>query len=133
MDITGKIIAIMEAREGTSSRTGNKWKSQDYVIEWVEGQYPRHCIFNIYGEERIAQMNLQMGQEYTISLDIDAHEFNGRWYNDLRAWRVLPPQTAATNGQQVPPVSEPAPEPPAPTATDAPAPEAEGTADDLPF
>lgn len=133
MDITGKIIAIMEPREGVSSRTGNKWKSQDYVIEWIEGQYPRHCIFNIYGEERIAQMNLQMGQEYTISLDIDAHEYNGRWFNDLRAWRALPPQTAVTTGPIVDPVSAPAPEPPAPTAAEAPAPDADGTADDLPF
>ena len=122
----------MEAREGVSNRTGNKWKSQDYVIEWFDAQYPRHCIFNVYGEERIAQMNLQMGQEYTISLDIDAHEYNGRWFNDLRAWRALPPQTQTTN-PPVEPAEVPAPDAPAPTAADEPATDVEGTADDLPF
>ena len=33
MDLTGKIIAILEPRGGVSNRTGNSWKSQEFVIE----------------------------------------------------------------------------------------------------
>ena len=132
MDITGKIIEVREPREGVSNRTGNKWKSQDYIIEWFEGQYPRHCIFTVFGEDRISQMNLQQGQEYTVSLDIDAHEYNGRWFNDIRAWRALPPQQQAEAANPANP-QDFQPTPPAPAPTDVPAPEAEETADDLPF
>lgn len=44
MELTGKIIAVLPANSGVSSRTGNPWMSQEYVIE-VPGQYPRKCVF----------------------------------------------------------------------------------------
>ena len=49
-------------------------------------------------------MNIQIGQELTVSFDINAREYQGRWYNDLRAWKVDPAQQA----QPVPP-QQPAP------------------------
>ena len=81
MELTGTIIAVMEAKTGKSSRTGNPWMKQEYVIEML-GQYPRHCAFSIFGEDRIKQLNIQNGEELTIQFDIDAHEYNGRWYNE---------------------------------------------------
>ena len=59
MDLTGKIIAVLEPRGGVSNRTGNNWKSQDFVIE-VPGQYPKKCVFTVFGEDRINQFNIQM-------------------------------------------------------------------------
>ena len=75
MELTGKIIAVMAAQSGVSARTGNSWMSQDYVIE-VPGQYPRKCLFRIFGEDRIKQFNIQQGEDLTVQFDIDAHEFN---------------------------------------------------------
>ena len=46
MELTGRIIAVMEPRSGVSARTGNAWMTQEYVIE-VPGQYPKRCVFNI--------------------------------------------------------------------------------------
>ena len=87
MDLTGKIIAVMQPRSGVSQRTGNSWMTQEYVME-VPGQYPKKMVFNIFGEDRIKQFNIQMGEDVTVSFDIDAREFNGRWYNDIRAYNV---------------------------------------------
>lgn len=129
MDITGKIIAALEARGGVSQRTGTKWQSQDFVVEWMENQYPRHCVFTVFGEDRLKQMNLQIGQYYTVSLDVNAHEYNGRWFNDLRAWRAVP-ATAETPAAPAPAAAAPAPAAEVP-APDAPAPAP--AADELPF
>ena len=123
MEITGKIIAVLEKRSGQSARSGAAWASQDYVIETHE-QYPRRCAFNVFGEDKINEFNIKLGDELTVSFDINAREYNGRWYNDVRAWRVVP---AA-------PEQPMAPEPsafdiPAPTAAEAP----QAPADDLPF
>ena len=79
MELTGKIIAVLPAQSGVSARTGNNWMSQDYVIE-VPGQFPRKCLFRIFGEDRIKQFNIQQGEDLTVQFDIDAHEFNGRWF-----------------------------------------------------
>ena len=88
MELTGRIIAVLEAKSGTSSKTGNPWMMQGYVIE-VPGQYPRRCAFTVFGEDRIKQLNIQNGEDLTIQFDIDAREYNGRWYNDFRAYNVI--------------------------------------------
>jgi hypothetical protein len=73
---------------------------QEYVIE-VPGQYPRHCAFTVFGEDRIKQMNIQNGEDLTVQFDIDAREYNGKWYNDFRAYNVI-------RGQQIPQPVQPA-------------------------
>lgn len=92
MEQTGTIIAVMQPKSGTSQRTGNSWMSQEYVLE-VPAQYPRRMVFGVFGEERIKQFNLQQGeQNVTIQFDIDAHEHNGRWYNEVKCYNVIRPQ-----------------------------------------
>ena len=130
MDLTGKIIAVLPASSGVSARTGNSWMSQDYVIE-VPGQYPKKCVFRVFGEDRIKHFNIQMGEDITVSFDIDAHEFNGRWFNDVRAFNVTrgaapmaaAPMAAAPDAASM----ATAPFPPAQESA------GEGSTDDLPF
>lgn len=145
MDLTGRIIAVLPAQSGTSARTGNPWMSQDYVIE-VPGQYPKRCVFRVFGEDRIRQFNIQNGEDLTVQFDIDAHEFNGRWFNDVRAFNVLhgvaapvagaPVADAAPVGatpfppQQPTPAAAPQAAAPFPPAQE---PAEEGSANDLPF
>ena len=139
MDLTGRIIAVLPAQSGVSQRTGNPWMSQDYVIE-VPGQYPRKCLFRIFGEDGIKQFNIQMNEDLTVQFDIDAHEFNGRWFNDIRAYNIVrgqvPPVAGAPMADATPfPPQAAAPQAPAATSPFPPAQEtaAEGSSDDLPF
>lgn len=115
MEITGKIIAVLPERGGVA-KSGNEWKSQEYVIETQE-QYPRKCCFNVFGADKISEMNIQAGEVVTVHINIDAREYNGRWYNDIRAWKVTREQQ-----QQAQPVQQAAP-----------AESAQKRADDLPF
>ena len=126
MELTGKIIAVMEPRGGVSARTGNSWKTQEYVLE-VPGQYPKRCLFNVFGEDRINQFNIQNGDELTIQFDIDAREYNGRWFNDIRAYNVIRGQQPVAGAPVAAPSQATSPFPPAQE------PVAEGSSDDLPF
>ena len=87
MELTGKIIAVLPERSGVSARTGSEWKMASYVLETME-QYPRKMVFEIFGSDRIAQCNIQLGEVLTVSFDIDAREYQGRWFNSIRAWKV---------------------------------------------
>jgi hypothetical protein len=89
MEITGKISAILEKRSGTSS-SDKKWESQTFVIEipQQDGRYVAHMAIDILGSDRIAQAQLALGKEVKVSCDIDAHEYQGKWYNSIRAWKV---------------------------------------------
>lgn len=151
MLIQGKIINVLPERGGTSQRTGTEWKLAQYVLETFE-QFPKKIVFEVFGTDRIQQFNIQAGQDYNIDIDIDAHEYQGRWYNSIRAWRVAPydPNVGAPAAPGAIPAAPgaAAPAAPAPTASPAEAPQqpaapfppaqpaampaAEGT-DDLPF
>ena len=85
MDLQGKVIAVLPAREGTSAR--GPWKSQQYVIE-THDQYPKKMVFDVFGADRIEQFAIKAGEELNVSFDIDAHEYNGRWFNNIRAWNI---------------------------------------------
>lgn len=85
MEIQGKVIAVMEPKSGVSAR--GEWKAQDYVIE-THDAYPRKMVFSVFGADRISRFNIQLGQEVNVSFDIDAHEYNGRWFNSIRAFDV---------------------------------------------
>ena len=85
MDITGKIIAVLPTRSGTSAK-GTQWSSQTSVIETHE-QYPKRVAFDVLGD-KIKEFNLQVGEEVTVSFDINAREFNGKWFNSVNAWHV---------------------------------------------
>ena len=88
MDITGKIIKAMPKRTGSTER-GN-WASQDFVLEFA-GPFANstsHFVFTVFGEDRLQRFGIQEGKQYAVYFDIDAHEFNGRWFNDVRAYDV---------------------------------------------
>ena len=139
MEATGKIIAEFNERGGISNRTGSEWKAKSYVLE-VPGDYPRKLVFDVFGVDRLQAFNIQIGELLTVHFDIDAHEYNGRWFNDVRAFRVDRGQAAPA-----PATPEAAPAAQAPQAQQAPqaAPlqpqaaadpfEAPSATDDLPF
>lgn len=123
MEIQGRIIAVLPLREGTSSK--GAWQSQEYVVE-THDQYPKKLVFNVFGADKINQFAIKQGEELKVSFDIDAHEYNGRWFNNIRAWAVQrvgnvsaqPTQTMVMNSQ---PVQQQA------------VPQQQGQSDDLPF
>lgn len=133
MDVVGKIIAALPPKSGTSQSTGKPWQVNAYVLQTNE-QTPKNIAFDVFGAERVEQYNLKVGDMVTVSIDIDAHEYNGRWYNQIRAWNVVNHASAVQPAaQQVPPPTPQSgalfPQQPAPGAQPAPT---AGT-DQLPF
>jgi hypothetical protein len=126
MEFSGKIIAVLPSRSGTS-KAGNPWEVQEYVIE-NHDQYPKKMCFEVYGSEKIKQFAIQPGEELTVSFDIDARQWQDRWFNSVRVWKV--DRTAPT--QAAPAQTAGAPIPP-PFAPEAPAFAAGDAKDDLPF
>lgn len=103
MEISGTIIQILPEASGTG-KTGNTWRKQDYVLETKE-QFPKKLCFNAWGE-KIDQFGLQVGDEATVSFDLESREFNGKWYTDVKAWKVQKGETAGpVTGTSTPPVA----------------------------
>ena len=133
MEIIGKLIQKLPMQSGIS-KTGNSWQKQEFVIETLE-QFPRKICANLWGDKTAVLETLNIDDKIVMSFDLESREFNGKWYTDVKAWKVDPvsanlqqaPQTA--QNQQAAPVTESTSELPQEfeTFTD------EGTGDDLPF
>jgi len=86
MEVTGKIIAVLPLQTG-EGRNG-LWKKQEYVIEHDPNvQYPKRMVFSLWGE-KIEMNNIQQGQYLKVTFDIESREYQGRWYNDIRPWKI---------------------------------------------
>ena len=105
MELTGKIAAVLPEKNGTSAR--GPWRKQEYVIE-IPGEYPKKVCFMVWGD-KIDQFSITEGQELTVHIDLESREYNGRWYTDVKAWRVEA-KSGATDDETPPPPTE---EPPA--------------------
>ena len=103
MEITGKIIAVLPAKQGVSQSTGNAWMCQDYVLETQE-MYPKKGCFNVFGAAKIQEMNIQLGGMLTVSLEINANEYQGKWFNQVRGWKVVRVSAQGQQQAQVPPL-----------------------------
>ena len=86
-------------------------------------------MFSVFGDDRLREMNIQVGEELVVSFDIDAREYNGRWYNDVRAWKVERKAAAPVPSAPAPAPSNDIPAPSAPFTAN----EGEGLNDELPF
>ena len=120
MEIKGKIVNVLPMQTGQGKN--GEWRKQDYIVEYnLDSQYPKKMLFNLWGD-KIDQFQIQEGQMVKVDFDVDCREFNGRWFNDIRAWRVEKETTASA-------VSSTEMAPPPFSATDIPA----ESGDDLPF
>lgn len=86
MEFTGKIIAVLPEKSGTSAR--GEWKSQQYVAE-TEEQYPKRLLFEVFGADKIASFALKEGEKVTIHFEPFVNEHEGKWYGGNRAWNIV--------------------------------------------
>ena len=110
MEVKGKVITVQPVQTGEGKN--GTWKKQEYVLEYDQNsQFPRKMMFNLWGD-KIDQFHIQEGQTITVGFDIDCREYNGRWYNDIRAWKIEPDDdTTLVNDSftPAPPLSSPPP------------------------
>jgi len=84
MEITGKIIELLTEKSGQSAN--GQWRKQEYVLQ-TEAEYPKKVCFMVWGD-KIDQLNIKQGENLTVSIDLESREYNGRWYTDVKAWKV---------------------------------------------
>jgi hypothetical protein len=126
LELEGRIAQKLNVQTGTSAR--GVWSKQEFILEYQEGNFPAQVCMNVWGEDKVRELDkYQVGDKVKVSFNLSAREYNGRWYNDIRAWRIEPAGAA--------PAAAPSPVPPAPAApppTEAPAFDAVSD-EDLPF
>ena len=94
--VVGTIEKLMPIQKGISS-SGREWVKQDIVMSMTNGQFVKHLAATVLGQDRIDNFKLRVGDNIVAYLDIDAREYNSRWYNSINIWRV---ERVGSNGNQ---------------------------------
>lgn len=129
LEIEGKISLKQAVQSGQSAR--GPWAKQDFILEYMDGNFPSSVCFTAWGDDKVNDLaRFQVGDRVKVSFNIKGREYNGRWYNDLRIWKITSADAPAQAPQGVSYGARPE-EAPAPTFEDIPA--ADGTEEDLPF
>ncbi len=115
MEITGIVVSLLPMQTGQGKN--GVWKKQEFIME-TPGQFPKKVCLSLWGE-KVDENRITMGDKITASINIESREYNGRWYTDVRAWKIA----KGGSSQQ----SE------APAMDASFAPDASSGSDDLPF
>ncbi|MDN4166544.1 DUF3127 domain-containing protein [Cytophagales bacterium LB-30] len=84
MEVTGKVLQLLPLQTGQGKN--GPWKKQEFIIE-TPGQYPKKVCIALWGD-KVDQNPLQIGEQVTVSMDVESREYNGRWYTEVKAWKV---------------------------------------------
>lgn len=89
LELEGRIVRKLNVQTGTSAK--GAWSKQEFVFEYKEGNYPTQVCMNVWGEEKVRDLEkYQVNDQVKISFNLSSREYNGRWYTDVRAWRIEP-------------------------------------------
>ncbi|MBM09842.1 MAG: hypothetical protein CMF69_09780 [Magnetovibrio sp.] len=84
MELNGRIVQLLPEKSGESAR--GPWRKQEYIIE-TDGQYPKQVCFMAWSD-KIDEFAIKEGENLVVSIDLESREYNGRWYTDVKAWKV---------------------------------------------
>jgi hypothetical protein len=96
MQLTAKLVQVLPLQTGTGKN--GQWKKQDIIVE-TDAAYPKKICVSIWGD-KIDAGQLQPGNMLKIDFDVESREFNGRWYTDVKAWKIETAGTAAVSSEK---------------------------------
>jgi hypothetical protein len=123
MEIKGKITQMLPVVSG-AKKDGGTWSKQSFVITEEADKYPKSLCFEVWNDK----VPVSLGETCTIHFETKASEYNGKWYNEVRAWKKEGAATAP-QGATLPPMPAPA----APNPASAPVFSTSQDQSDLPF
>lgn len=85
MDISGAIFKINSIQTGEGKN--GTWQKQEFIID-TDDQFSKKVCLQIWGDKTGILKSLKEGDKVNVSFNAESREFNGKWYTDLRAWKI---------------------------------------------
>lgn len=104
-----KLVEVTDVTSGTS-KSGNDWTKATAIVEKVEGNYTDTYPLLVFGD-KIQEAQALVGTAVDVKFNVQAREYNGRWYIDLGLRFISAAATERPAPKQEPaPKAEPAKE-----------------------
>ena len=83
MEFIGNLKQLVGERSGDGQN--GPWRINQYLLETVD-MYPKRMVVEV--RDNIALWDALIGKNVLIKFNIDAREWNGKWFNSLRAYSI---------------------------------------------
>ena len=97
MEFEGILFRILAPVKGTSAR--GEWVKQEVVFE-LPGEFNRKVCVSFWGDKVQDLAKFREGDKVNVAANVESREYNGRWFTEVRAWKVSKPQPVAVAGSQ---------------------------------
>lgn len=84
-------------QKGTSAR--GEWKKQEFIIE-TSDKFPKKVCVSGWAEKVDELNRYNINDMITVSINIESREYNGRWYTDVRFWKIGPAGEGGNSSQE---------------------------------
>ena len=99
LEIIGKLVTKLPLQSGQGKN--GAWIKQEFILETPD-QFPKKICISLWGDKAKDLDQIAIGDNLKASINIESREFNGKWYTDVRAWRIE--KQGGTNSSDVPPM-----------------------------
>ena len=85
MQFEGRVKELMPVQSGVSQRSGEPWSSQEFVFGFYETSdaiYEKEIVLKLRND-KIQQLNLQVGDKIKAKFGLGINNYQGRKYNEI--------------------------------------------------
>ena len=86
MEIAGKLVQVLPVQTGTSPK--GEWRKCSFIIEITDSKFPKKICILAWKDLVDQVQKLEVGSNINVSIDLESREFNGKWYTDVKAWKI---------------------------------------------
>ena len=81
MEVTGKLVKILDLEEGTS-KAGKSWQKQSVVIDNGD-EFNNLTAISAFGDKVEKLNRLELGMDVSILCNVYSREYQGKYYHNI--------------------------------------------------
>lgn len=85
MEFEALVLQLLPMVKGVSAR--GEWVKQEVIFEQA-GEFGRKVCVSFWGDKALDAADLKPGEKVKVSANVESREHNGRWYTEIRAWKI---------------------------------------------
>jgi len=80
-------LFVTKTNDRSGEKNGKEWRVSNFLIE-TKGQYPKKVLLEGFNAIATTVDNLSEGDEVEVLFEPEAKEFNGKWYNSIKCFKL---------------------------------------------
>ncbi len=86
MQFTGNIEKVFDKTE-IKGKDDKSLPKREFLLTIENGDFPKSICIEVWND-KVSDPNIVEGSQVSVECNIQAREFGGRYFNNIRAWKI---------------------------------------------